>query len=58
MACPTSVLAAEHLKDDRQVIGCELMPEYIGVTIQRWIDLTGGIPKLVAGLEPRRAESS
>lgn len=42
-----SVLAAEQLDDGRQVIGCELAPEYIAVTIQRWADLTGREPKLL-----------
>lgn len=36
-----SVLAAEQLDDDRQVIGFELAPAYIGVTLHRWETLTG-----------------
>ncbi len=35
-----SVLAAESLKGNRRVIGCELMPEYIAVTIHRWEQTT------------------
>lgn len=42
-----SVLAAEKLDDGRKVTGCELAPEYIAVTIQRWVDLASGEPKLI-----------
>jgi site-specific DNA-methyltransferase (adenine-specific) len=41
-----SVIAAEKMNDGRCVIGCELAPEYIATTIQRWVDLTGKTPVL------------
>ncbi|MHC4635595.1 MAG: DNA methyltransferase [Planctomycetota bacterium] len=43
-----SVLAAEQMDDGRRVIGCELVPEYIAVVIQRWVDLTDGDPVCVS----------
>jgi DNA modification methylase len=41
-----SVIAAEQI-GDRQVIGCELAPEYIAIVIQRWADVTKKEPKLL-----------
>lgn len=44
-----SILAAERLNDGRRVIGCELAPEYIGVTIHRWVKISGLTPRLTSG---------
>lgn len=42
-----SVLAAEKMNDGRRVFGCELSPDYIAVTLERWATLTGQTPKLL-----------
>lgn len=49
-----SVLAAEQLNDNRRVIGFELAPEYIAVTIHRWEMLTGRKAELATGQQPVR----
>lgn len=49
-----SVLAAEQLGDDRRVIGFELAPEYIAVTIHRWEMLTGQKASLATSAQPLR----
>lgn len=41
----TTLLACERLQ--RRCFGCELSPEYGAVIIQRWVDLTNGIPNLL-----------
>jgi DNA modification methylase len=41
----TTLVACENLK--RKCLAIELSPEYIAVCIQRWVDLTGGKPKLI-----------
>lgn len=46
-----SVLAAEQLGNGRRLIGCEIIPEYIAVIIQRWVDLTGDTPELISDLQ-------
>lgn len=37
----TSIIAAERLSDEHTVYGCELMPEYCEVILQRWEAFTG-----------------
>lgn len=42
----TTLIACEQL--GRYCYACDIMPEYIAVTIQRWVDLTGREPSLDA----------
>jgi hypothetical protein len=42
-----SIIGAEELGENYTVIGCELAPEYIATTIQRWVNLTGKTPVLI-----------
>ena len=44
-----SIIAAEQTLGERQVYGFELSPDYVAVTIQRWVDMTGKKPKLILG---------
>ncbi len=41
----STLIAADKLK--RRALGIELDPGYIAVTIQRWVDETGGTPELL-----------
>lgn len=40
----TTLIAAEQL--GRRCCGVEINPGYVGIIIQRWVDLTGGTPEL------------
>lgn len=40
-----SLLAAEQCQDSRIVIGCDIAPEYVAVTLSRWAELTEKQPK-------------
>ena len=40
----TSLIAAE--RTGRQFRGCEIDPAYVDVTVDRWVQLTGGTPEL------------
>ena len=42
----TTIIAAENLS--RQARAIEISPAYCAVAIQRWVDMTGGTPELVA----------
>ena len=41
----TTIIAAH--QNERRGLGIELLPKYVGVIIQRWVDVTGGEPVLV-----------
>jgi site-specific DNA-methyltransferase (adenine-specific)/site-specific DNA-methyltransferase (cytosine-N4-specific) len=41
----TTIIAAH--QNERRGLGIERVPKYVAVTIQRWVDLTGGEPVLV-----------
>lgn len=41
----TSIIACENLK--RKCRAMEISPAYVAVAIQRWVDVTGGTPKLL-----------
>lgn len=44
-----SVLAAEQMGNGQRVVGCELAPEYIAVSIHRWESHTGQKAELIEG---------
>lgn len=41
----TTLIACERL--NRKCRAIEIMPNYVAVAIQRWVDMTGGIPELI-----------
>jgi DNA modification methylase len=41
----TTLIACERL--NRKCRACEISPNYVSVAIQRWVDVTGGVPELV-----------
>jgi len=41
----TTLIACERL--GRRCRACEIEPGYVAVAIQRWVDMTGGVPVLV-----------